>query len=159
MFETWLTCDLSEGVLVTPLAGNVFSQDKMANKIGVIVTKDGEPVTLSGTAQGWVIRADESTVVVTGETQANKAWIVLPQSAYSVVGAIQITIRIVDESSAVTIGACCGYVHRSMTDAIVDDETLYDFAVIPTTPTADGTYMLKLTISNGVETYAWEAIT
>ena len=159
MFETWLACDLSEGVLITPLTGNVFSQDKMANKIGVIVTKDGAPVTLSGTVQGLVIRADESTVVVTGELEQNKAWIILPQSAYSVVGAIQITIRIIGETSSVTIGACSGYVHRSMTNAIIDDETLYDFAVIPTTPIANGTYILKLTITNGVETYAWEAVT
>lgn len=159
MFETWLNCDLAEGVLVTPLAGNVFSQDKLANKIGVIVTKNGEPVTLTGDVQGTIIRADETSVVVTGELSGNRAWIVLPQTAYAVVGAIQITIRIIETNTKYTIGACSGYVHRSMTDAIVDDGSLYDFAVIPATPTTDGVYTLKLTISNGVESYAWGAIT
>lgn len=159
MFETWLACDLAEGVLVTPLAGNVFSQDKMANKIGVIVTNNGTAVNLTGTVQGTIIRADESTVVVVGEILNNKAWIILPESAYAVVGAIQITIRLVTNDNKTTIGACTGYVHRTMTNAVVDEGTLYDFAVIPDTPTSDGTYTLKLTISNGIETYAWEAVT
>ena len=159
MFETWLSCDLAEGVLVTPLAGNVFSQDKLANKIGVIVTKNGEAVTLSGTVQGSIIRADESTVVVEGELSGNRAWIVLPETAYACVGAIQITIRIINGDEKTTVGACCGYVHRSMTNAVIDDGSLYTFAIVPDVPTANGTYTLKLVINNGTETYSWEAVT
>ena len=155
MFETWLSCDLNEGVLVTPLAGNVFSQDKLANKIGVIVTKGGEAVTLSGTVQGSIIRADENTVVVEGELSGNRAWIILPETAYACVGAIQITIRIINGDEKTTVGACCGYVHRTRTDNVIDSGALSNMAVLPALPTTNGTYSLKVTINNGSATYSW----
>lgn len=155
MFETWLSCDLQEGVLVTPLAGNVFSQDKLANKIGVTVTNGGTPVTLSGTVEGSIIRADETTVVVSGSRSGNQAWVVLPETAYACVGAIQITIRIINGNEKTTIGACCGYVHRTRTDAVIDSGALSNMAVLPALPSSNGTYSLKVTISNGSATYSW----
>lgn len=155
MFETWLSCDLTEGVLVVPLAGNVFSQDKLANKIGVKVFNNGEPASLSGTVQGSIIRADETTVVCEGTISGNTAYIILPETAYACVGAIQITIRIINGNEKTTIGACCGYVHRTRTDAVIDSGALSNMAVLPALPTSNGTYSLKVTINNGSATYSW----
>lgn len=154
-FEAWLTCDLAEGVTVTPLAGNVFSQDKLANKIGVIVTNNGTAVTLTGTVQGTIIRADETSVVVEGSKSSNRAWIVLPETAYAAVGAIQISIRIIDNGVKTTLGCCTGYVHRTMTGSVIDSGALSNLAVLPNLPTTNGTYSLKVTISNGSATYSW----
>lgn len=155
MFETWLSCDLTEGVLVVPLAGNVFSQDKLANKIGVKVFNNGEPASLSGTVQGSIIRADETTVVCEGTISGNTAYIILPETAYACVGAIQITIRIINGDEKTTIGACCGYVHRTRTDNVIDSGALSNMAVLPALPTSNGTYSLKVTINNGSATYSW----
>lgn len=155
VFETWLEADLKAGQRVTPLAGNVFSQDVLANKIGVIVTDGGDPAVLSGTVVGSIIRADGVTIIVEGELDGNKAFIVLPDAAYSVVGAIQISIRLVDGDEKTTLAACTGYVHRTATNAIIDENSMYNVAALPTLPALDGTYTLRVTITNGVPTYAW----
>jgi len=116
MIETWLKCDLTKPVRVVQLTGNLFSGDVAANKIGVVVTDGGEPATLSGSVMGYIIRADGATVTVTGELDDNKVWIVLPESAYIVIGQANIVIKL----GTTTLGACTGYVYRTTTDTLVD---------------------------------------
>ena len=155
VFETWLKCDLKEPVAVQKLSSTVFAQDELGNLIGVSVTDGGEPVQLFGSVVGSIIRADGVTVTVEGEIEDNTAFIVLPDSAYDIVGEIQISIRLIDGSEKTTLAACIGYVHRTATNAIIDDLALYNVAILPDLPTANGTYTLKVTINNGVATYAW----
>lgn len=116
VFETWLKSDLKKPVQVKPLTGNLFSQDEDGNLIGVEVFDDGSPADLSGGVNGYIIRADGSTVVVIGERSGNKVSILLPAAAYAVVGPISIVIKL----STTTVGACTGYVYRSTTDNAVD---------------------------------------
>lgn len=154
-FEVWLFADLKEPQHITPMAGNVFSQDERANKIGVKVTDDGEPVELSGTVQGSIIRADGVTIVVEGTISGNEAYIVLPDVAYAVVGEIQISIRLINGTEKTTLAACRGYVHRTTTGAVIDAGYLSNSVVLPPVPVANGTYSLKITVNNGAVTYAW----
>ena len=114
--ETWLKTDLKQIVKVQELDGQLFTADNQANLIGVIVTDQGQPVTLSGNVNGYVIRADGNTVVVSGSIQANKAMIVLPSSCYAKAGPIHIVIKV----GNTTIGACTSYVGQSTTGDIVD---------------------------------------
>ena len=114
--ETWLKTDLKQIVRVQELDGQLFTADNQANLIGVIVTDQGQPVTLSGNVNGYVIRADGNTVVVSGSIQANKAKIVLPASCYAKAGPIHIVIKV----GNTTIGACTSYVGQSTTGDIVD---------------------------------------
>lgn len=116
VFETWLQSDLKKPVKVKQLQGNMFSADNGGNLIGVEVTDEGSPASLSGSAYGYVIRADGATVVVEGTLSENKASITLPTSCYVVVGEISIVIKV----GTTTVGACVGYVYRSTTDTIVD---------------------------------------
>lgn len=116
VFETWLKNDLKKPVSVKQLSGNLFSADNGGNLIGVEVTDDGSPASLSGSVYGYVIRADGATVVVQGSLSSNKASITLPTSCYAVVGQISIVIKV----GTTTVGACVGYVYRSTTDTIVD---------------------------------------
>lgn len=116
VIETWLKTDRKKPIMVKALQGNLFSADNEGNLIGVEVTEDGSPVTLSGVVTGYVIRADGYTVTVTGTATGNKASITLPSTCYSAVGPISIVIKL----GNTTIGACHGYVYRTTTDAIVD---------------------------------------
>lgn len=116
VIETWLKTDRKKPIMVKALQGNLFSADNEGNLIGVEVTEDGSPVTLSGVVTGYVIRADGCTAIITGTASGNKASITLPSTCYSVVGPISIVIKL----GNTTIGACHGYVYRTTTDAIVD---------------------------------------
>lgn len=116
LFETWLKSDLKKPLNVERLTGNLFSSDNEGNKIGVEVLDNGAAATLTGGVTGYIIRADGATVTVTGTLSGNKASIVLPSSAYVVVGQVSIVIKV----STTTVGACVGYVYRTTTDTLVD---------------------------------------
>lgn len=120
VIETWLRQDLKGLVTVRSLQGQVFSLDNGGNLIGVKVTKDGTPVTLTGTVTGYCILSDGQTVTVTGSGSSgiqngNEAYIVLPQLVYSVPGQISIVIKLTSGSVTTTLAACTGYVYRSRT--------------------------------------------
>lgn len=116
VFETWLKSDLKKPVTVKQLPGVVFSQDSKANKVGVIVTDGGKPVTLSGTVYGYVIKPNGTTVEVAGaidSEDASRASFVMPQEAYAV-GHISIVIKLSSTGSVVTtLAACTAYVYQS----------------------------------------------
>ena len=116
VFETWLKSDLKKPMRVVPLTGNLFSADNNGNLVGVEVFDNGQPAQLTGAVTGYVIRADGATVTVTGELDGNKASIVLPASAYIVVGQVSIVIKV----GTVTVGACVSNVYRTNTDTLVD---------------------------------------
>ena len=122
--ETWFTQDLTNAVQVQYLDGNVFSQDNQGNKIGVCVTKNGEPYALSGSVSGSVIRADGATVAVSGTCSENTAYIVLPAAAYYVPGIISVVIKLTTSGVITTLCAVVANVYQSATDATVDPGTI-----------------------------------
>ena len=120
VFETVIRSDLQKPLTVQKLSGYMFSADNQGNKISVDVYDGGSPATLSGNVMGYVIRADGATVVISGNEyttlSGNRASIILPASAYVVVGVVSIVIKV----GTTTVGACSGYVYRTSTDEIVD---------------------------------------
>ena len=120
--ETWLHTDLTKPINVEPLRGVMFSQDNMANKVGVKVTYNGEAAQLVGSVVGSVIRDDGQTVTWPGYVDGNEAYIVLPESAYAVVGRISIVIRLIDATTNMktTLAAAMAYVQRTSTGSYID---------------------------------------
>lgn len=116
VFETWLKSDLQRPLNVVQLTGNLFSADNGGNLIGVEVYNSGSPASISGSVMGYIIRADGATVTVQGTLDGNKAYIVLPLSAYAKVGEVRIVIKV----GTMTVGACVSYVYQTTTDTIVD---------------------------------------
>lgn len=118
-FETWIKNDLAKPINVVQLQGVMFNLDNLANKIGVELEYNGQPAALEGTIAGYVIRNDGTTLNLTTNTgkEGNKAWVILPQEAYTVEGPISIVIKLVYNSAETTIGACAGYVTRSRTSS------------------------------------------
>ena len=124
MIETWFSQDLKSAVQVRTICGNVFSMDNNGNKVGVRVTNNGAPVTLSGTISANVIRADGTTVTVAGTASGNEAYVVLPQACYAVPGVITIIIKNIAGAETTTLCAVMANVYQSSTDTAVDPGTV-----------------------------------
>jgi len=118
--ETWFDQDLKNPVPVRVLTGSAFSLDNLGNLIGVKVTDGGEVITLSGNVNGYCMLADGQTIPVNGSRSGNMASIVLPQTAYTVPGPIQISIKLTEGSAITTLLACVGTVIRTQTGNIVN---------------------------------------
>ena len=113
MFERWMETDLNQLPKVED-SGLTFSQDSGANKLGVKVFDNGDPVTLSGTVKAWVVRANGTTIQINGSKSGNTAWVVLTSDAYAVVGRIGVFIKLLSGNDVTTLGGFDGYVYRTM---------------------------------------------
>ena len=134
VFETWLKTDLQKPISVKQLPGVVFSQDSMANKVGVIVTDGGAPVELSGTVYGYVIKPDGTTVNIEGEIDeedSSRAYFLMTQECYAV-GHISIAIKIQDDDVITTLAACSAYVYQSRkgTEVVPSGTVIPDLATL-----------------------------
>lgn len=105
MIEHWMETDLKKMPCVQQLPGRFFSQDEDANKIGVILTDGGEAVEISGSVVASVVRGNGTTLTVSGDSDSNRAWVVLPDDAYAVIGKIGIFIKLETATEVTTIGA------------------------------------------------------
>ena len=120
VIETWFRQDLQKPVKVNYLDGNLFSNNGNGNRIGVVLTNNGEDLaSISGTVSGYVVTADGSTVPCTGSKSGNRASILIPAAAYQP-GSIFITVFVTDGTTVTTIGAVSTTVMRSRTNAQVD---------------------------------------
>lgn len=115
-FETWLDTDLTVLPHVVALPDDTFTADAQANKVGVRVTKAGQPVTVSGTVKGYVIKPDGTTITVTGSKSGNAAYVILPATAYTEPGKIMVIIKSLDGETVTTLGACECVMHRTATE-------------------------------------------
>lgn len=114
MFIHQIDSDLTRLPIVKQLNGNVFSQDSSANKVVVRVTNNGIPVNLSGTVKAFVKKQDGTTLDITGTINGNEAYVVLPSSAYNVVGMLGVYVRIETSDQTITLGGIEGRVYPSI---------------------------------------------
>ena len=118
--EYWYKQDLKKPVKPQTYNGSVFTLDNVGSLVGVEVYSDGEPVTLTGTVNGYVILPDEKTTVpVSGTRSENKAYIALPQSALAYPGFIKITIKLTNSSEITTLLKVVAIVEKSRTDTVI----------------------------------------
>lgn len=119
VIETWFEQDLQKPVKVRYIDGNLFSHNGNGNRIGVIVTNNGDPVTLTGTVSGYAVLADGTTVPCTGTRSGNKASILVPAAAYSP-GSILISIFLTDGTTVTTLAALSSSVIMARTGNQID---------------------------------------
>lgn len=121
MITLHYAANLSAGIFQTRMPMLFATGDQGAHEIRVTVTEDGQPVSLAGrTVSGYFIRADRSTVLLSGSAEGNTARVTLSQSCYVQPGGFSLFIKtgVAGETAAVFWGA--GTVVRSTTDTIVD---------------------------------------
>jgi hypothetical protein len=102
------------------------------------VFNNGSPASLSGSVVGYCVLATGAAIPVSGILSDNTAYIVLPNSAYSVPGLINIIIKLASNSTVTTLAAICmtivgvGSVVIDPSAAIIDEWTAQINAVIAT---------------------------
>ena len=121
MITLHYAADLRAGIFQTRMPMLFATGDQGAHEIRVTVTEDGQPASLTGrTVSGYFIRADRSTVLLSGSAEGNVASVTLSQSCYVQPGGFSLFIKAgtAGETAATFWGV--GTVVRSTTDTIVD---------------------------------------
>lgn len=117
--------DVDAEIQMTPLKSLYASGDKNAHVFELTLHRGGQEMDLSGaSAQGYFIRADGYTVPVTGAISGNIVTLTLSEGCYYVVGNFNLIIKVSTAESRKSVFWGNGYVVRSMTDAIVDEENV-----------------------------------
>ena len=107
------------------LKKSIGEGDKKADRFGVRVFRNGEPVTLSGSCSGLFVRADGGTIAVTeAAVSENMAYVILPEACYAVEGVFTLTIKMTTANDITTLRIVDGMVSRTSTDTIVDPGTV-----------------------------------
>ena len=102
MFEYWMNARLDRLATVQITSGRAFNGDQGANLFGVKV----EGVSsLTGTVSANIVKPDGTTITQSGSKDGNKAWVVLPEAAYTVKGKIIIAIKLTNGTEVATLGA------------------------------------------------------
>ena len=117
--------DVDVETQMTPLKSLYASGDKNAHTFKLSLYRGAQEMDLSGaSAQGYFIRADGYTVPVTGAISGNVVTLTLSEGCYYVVGNFNLIIKVFIGESRKSVFWGNGYVVRSMTDAIVDEENV-----------------------------------
>lgn len=117
--------DVDAEIQMTQLKSLYASGDKDAHIFELSLYRGAEEVDLSGaSAQGYFIRADGYTVPITGAISGNIVTFTLSEGCYYVVGNFNLIIKVSIAESRKSVFWGNGYVVRSMTDAIVDEENV-----------------------------------
>lgn len=117
--------DVDAEIQMTPLKSLYASGDKDAHVFELSLYRGTEEMDLSGaSAQGYFIRADGYTVPITGAISGNVVTLTLSESCYYVVGNFNLIIKVSIGESRKSVFWGNGYVVRSMTGAIVDEENV-----------------------------------
>lgn len=117
--------DVDVETQMTPLKSLYASGDKNAHTFELSLYRGAEEMNLSGaSAQGYFIRADGYTVPITGAISGNVVTLTLSESCYYIVGNFNLIIKVFIGESRKSVFWGNGYVVRSATDAIVDEENV-----------------------------------
>lgn len=122
MFIHQIETDFKRLPVVKRLPGNVFTKDTGANQVRVVVTDNGQSVTLYGDVKAYIKRpGGASTLNVTGTKDGNIARVVLPSEAYDYEGMLGIYLRLEFAGQKTTLGGIEGYCYKSQTSDLIYD--------------------------------------
>lgn len=117
--------DVDAETQTTPLKALFASGDRNAHTFELSLYRGTEEIDLSGaSARGYFMRADGRTITVPGAISGNVVTLALSESCYYVVGNFNLIIKVSIGESCKSVFWGNGYVVRSMTDAIVDEENV-----------------------------------
>ena len=117
--------DLARGVIREALRPVFATGDKNGHTFEISVKRGGTAVTLTGASvSAYFIRADRSTVPISGSVSGSKASVTLLAACYNVPGRFSLVIRLAMGGDIATIFAGDGAVLQASTDTIVDPENV-----------------------------------
>lgn len=117
--------DIDVETQITPLKSLYASGDRNAHTFELSLYRGAEEIDLSGaSARGYFMRADGRTISIEGEISGNIVTLTLSEGCYYVVGNFHFVIKVSIGEIRKAIFYGVGYVTRSATDAIVDEENV-----------------------------------
>lgn len=124
--EDIINIELENGTLHRSfLHHSIGEGDAKANRYGVRVFRNKEPVALGGSCRGFFIRADGATVTIPdGVVTGNVAYVTLPETCYAVEGVFSLAIKVINGSETVTMRIVDGVVSRTSSGSAVDPGTI-----------------------------------
>ena len=124
--EDIVNIDLESGTIHRSFAHRAIGYgDDDANRFGIRAYRSGVAEELNGTCDGYFIRADGQTVVITdGVVSGNEAYVTLPEACYAVEGQFALAIKVSGSGVTGTMRIVDGVVSRTSTSATVDPGTL-----------------------------------
>ena len=117
--------DVDAEIQMTPLKSLYASNDKDAHIFELSLYRGAQEMDLSGaSARGYFIRADGYTVPIVGAISGNVVTLTLSEACYYIVGNFNLIIKVSISEIRKSVFWGNGYVVRSMTDVIVDEENV-----------------------------------
>ncbi len=114
--------ELENGTMFRSFANKQIGEgDQGGNIFGGLLTRNGEPVNLSGaTVTGYFIRADESCVVINGLASGNRFTVTLPRECYAIEGNFSLAIKVTGGNVSGTMRIVDGTVVNTSTGIAID---------------------------------------
>ncbi|MBR4334376.1 MAG: SGNH/GDSL hydrolase family protein [Clostridia bacterium] len=153
-FKNMYKVELNNGIAPVVSLKQIYYADVEANRIGAIVTMNGQPFPLGGTCTGSAILADGSTVPMAGVIDGNQAYIDLDSSCYSVEGQIRIFVKITTSGVTTTLLAAVGTVQLTETDTVIDPGTIIPSVTALITAIEDAVESIPADYTSLLETIA-----
>lgn len=117
-------------VKIELITGNVYRSfshmaigegDGNGNVYGIIAMRNGAEEDLTGSACiGYFIRPDGVTLILNGVVEGNKAYVMLPEAAYTNEGCFTLTIKLSEGGNTNTVRIVDGTIVNTTTGAIMD---------------------------------------
>lgn len=118
------TTDLRRGTQMEVLHNAFMVGDQEAHRfvVALVNPEGGGTVSLTGAGvQGFFVRrGEDSTVVINGESDGNKAIVTLPAACYAVPGRFSFIVRVSMGDTVHSVLWCDGVISRSRTDTLID---------------------------------------
>ena len=126
------TAELHRGVVMTPLRMAFLRGEDMGHCFLIRAVQGAQTVDLTGaTVNGYMIRADGTTLTIPGEVSDGCAALALPAAAYSVPGRFRLVIQSALDGAVTTLFWGEGAVSASWTETIaIPEEIIRNLCII-----------------------------
>jgi len=114
------TAFLDAPITVDSLHGMTFTNESGAHQFVISAMQGGNPLALTGSVSARFMRANNTTILLTGSVTNGKAVITLHQDCYNVPGRFQLAIFNTVSGTTTCIYAAIGTVQRTVAGDLID---------------------------------------
>lgn len=114
------TAFLDAPITVDSLHGMTFTNESGAHQFVISAMQGGNPLALTGGVSARFMRANNTTILLTGSVTGGKAVITLHQDCYNVPGRFQLAIFNTVSGTTTCIYAAIGTVQRTVAGELID---------------------------------------
>lgn len=145
--------DLETGTVHRSFLNKALGEgDISGNRFGVRVLRNGQAVDLTGVSvSGYFVRANGTSVALSGSRSGNTCWVTLPEACYAVEGNFTLAVKLTGGGVTVTARIVDGTIVNTALGDLVDPgsviPSLADFTALVTRAETAATKIEGITIS------------